>query len=403
MNDAPLFFICRKSPLLVFVLCLVTALAHPANLHSMRGPAPAPAPETVHARPASPQGHIVRMRLGGMSLRMAVDPLARSPLDQPLAVRTARLVSVRLPDPAASGERITRLVAVKMPPRPESPVLTASLAQPALPSRDAAPEREARRAPQTASDETAGVAPQNASPDGSPAPFAAGNSPLRVLTVGDSLSIGLASALEKRLANIPGVLFAKSGKVSSGLARPDFYDWEARLEELAGRYAPDVAVIMIGANDDKSLRAPSGKIIAFGGAGWDAEYARRAQNMLDIVRRHNPAAKIFWVGAPVMASADLDRHLRGILGVIKSQLARNKDAWFVETGKTLADASGRFALSLPSPTGKTVQVRYKDGVHVTPAGADLLAKACLSAIASQGLLAEAAPQRRPKLAELAEK
>ena len=66
-----------------------------------------------------------------------------------------------------------------------------------------------------------------------------------VLVAGDSLSIFLAEALRPLLAGRPGTVFTARGKVSSGLARPDFFDWEETMRQLAGSTRPDAVVIML--------------------------------------------------------------------------------------------------------------------------------------------------------------
>ena len=44
-------------------------------------------------------------------------------------------------------------------------------------------------------------------------------------------------------------------KISSGLARPDYFDWPARLTQaMAGDPRPEAVVFMVGANDDTDLR-----------------------------------------------------------------------------------------------------------------------------------------------------
>lgn len=339
---------------------VVALLAAPAPLYSMKTPAP-----------KAPASHETRMRVTAMVVRMAVNPLSRHPLDRRFEARAAAL-SPALPAAPRTlpEEQARRIASVKIPARTTPP------------SPDAMARAEAslellKNMP--------GPAPASQEPPARPDEPAA--SARSILALGDSLSIGLADALERRFAKTPGLRFAKFGKVSSGLARPDFFDWEKHAEELARQHKPDVAVIMIAANDNKTMTTPRGARVAFGRSGWNEEYGRRVQNMVDIIRRHNPEAKIFWAGAPVMADAGLDTDIMTIHGVIKAKLSRNPQAWFVDTRSALADAEGRYAQYLPSSSGKPQKIRAKDGVHLTAAGAGLLADACLEAMSRRVVLA----------------
>lgn len=196
-----------------------------------------------------------------------------------------------------------------------------------------------------------------------------------ILVVGDSLSIPLGERLETYFDLRSGVEFHRQGKVSSGLARPDFYDWEAVLQRLARAYQPDLLVVMLGTNDFKPLKVNAGSL-RFGSNAWNREYGRRVQRLIDIARAHNPRVAVYWVGAPVMGKKDLDQAVRHVNKVIQVQVERNRNSQFIDTRETLADASGRFALFANTDQGR-VKLRADDGVHLTNVGATLLADRCL--------------------------
>lgn len=196
-----------------------------------------------------------------------------------------------------------------------------------------------------------------------------------VLVVGDSLSIPLAKELRSFYGLQQGVEFHSSGKVSSGLARPDFHDWEAELERLARKHKPDLLFIMLGTNDHKSMPTDGGSL-RFGTAAWNREYARRVQRLVDIARSHNRDVVLRWVGAPVMHERSLDRGLQQINSLIARQLHGNAGCQFIDTSKTLADASGHYTQFAGTETGR-IKLRADDGVHLTRVGAAMLADRCL--------------------------
>jgi len=211
---------------------------------------------------------------------------------------------------------------------------------------------------------------------------------------GDSLSIGLASELEKTLASRPKLGFAKLGKVSSGLARPDFFDWDRHMEDLARRYRPDAVVVMLGTNDNKHLRMQDGSQIPYGTPEWNRTYMGRVQRIVDIIRAHNPTATVFWMGAPVMADPDLSRDLRHINALVRKVMASGRDCHFVDTWALFSDSAGGFAFSKPDvEAGATLRAR--DGVHLTTAGAQALAERCMAALESRIDLEASAPVGTP--------
>jgi hypothetical protein len=196
---------------------------------------------------------------------------------------------------------------------------------------------------------------------------------------GDSLSISLASELEKFLASKPGLGFTSLGKVSSGLARPDFFDWDRNMENLARRYRPDAVVVMLGTNDNKHLRQADGSQITYGTAEWDRAYSAKVKHIVEIIRSHNATATVFWLGAPVMADEDLNRDLRHINNLLRKTMASLSDCHYVDTWPVFATAGGGFAFSKPDVEGGAA-LRARDGIHLTTAGAQALAGRCLAAL-----------------------
>jgi len=196
---------------------------------------------------------------------------------------------------------------------------------------------------------------------------------------GDSLSIGLASEIEKNLSSKPGLAIVKLGRVSSGLARPDFYDWNRHMETLAAKYRPDAVVIMLGANDNKRLTLPDGTLVHFGTREWDRIYKERVRRIVGIIRSHNSTATVFWLGAPVMADEDLSRDLRRINALARKVMASCRDCHYVDTWDLFAAPGGGFAFAKPDVEGGQ-PLRTRDGVHLTAAGSQALAARCQGAL-----------------------
>ncbi|WP_300154946.1 DUF459 domain-containing protein [Solidesulfovibrio sp.] len=202
-----------------------------------------------------------------------------------------------------------------------------------------------------------------------------------VLLVGDSLSIGLGKQLDAVFANREGVRFAHLGKVSSGLANPGFFDWDAQLAAQVKAHHPDLVFIMLGANDDKPLPALGGGQAAFGTKAWDAAYAVRLTRLHAIVRAENPRASVAYIGVPVMGDPAFNALMLHVNGVIKKTAESLADASYIDVEATLADASGAYAPVARTADGNVVKLRAEDGVHISGIGSRLLAARCLEAVA----------------------
>lgn len=202
-----------------------------------------------------------------------------------------------------------------------------------------------------------------------------------LLVVGDSLSISLGEQMEAYFSRYAGrIEIQRMGKESSGLARPDFFDWEQNLEDLVRARDPGAVVIMIGANDNKPLRREQHSF-AFGTEPWRREYRRRLQHLYDICHRKNPAVRVFWIGAPIMRDPLLAQDLTLINQTIESWCRHMPACEYVSTWSVLADKDGNFIESLEDEeTGRSVSVRARDGVHLAPHGSFLLAKLAIDAI-----------------------
>jgi hypothetical protein len=313
--------------------------------------------------PASetPDSHALRLAVAPYSVRLGVDKSAVHPLSGPVAVRQDSGLG-------APGLAL-RLVSLAplAPPAPEP------APQPTSPASAPRPARE------VGVKNTTPAEPAQSAPPAPAASLAAVSPGHSLLVAGDSLSIYLADALRPLLAGRPGTSFHAKGKISSGLARPDFFNWERAMTEAATASRPDVVCIMIATNDNQTLTRPDGKKVAFGRPGWEAEYARRVRKLVELARLGNPKARVYWVGAPVMADARLNADVTAINAVIAKEIAALPGCRFVDVRRTLADADGHYAKVLPAPGG-TRTIRTPDGVHLTAYGAKLLAHAALASM-----------------------
>jgi hypothetical protein len=155
-------------------------------------------------------------------------------------------------------------------------------------------------------------------------------------------------------------------KISSGLARPDYFDWPARLTQaMAGDPHPEAVVFMVGANDYTDLRVDS-HTLARGTPEWSAEYRKRAGEVMDIVGRGG--AQFYWIGQPIMRDGARSKVAADINAAATAEAAKRPWVHFIDIWSTFTDSSGNYATFLPGPDGELVRVRQDEGIHLTRTG-----------------------------------
>lgn len=201
--------------------------------------------------------------------------------------------------------------------------------------------------------------------------------PLRLWVAGDSLAEVPGQALE-RLAGALDVVGVES-RLSTGLARPDLYNWFTRLQVAPRTLRPKVAVLSFGADDahDYMTGVPTGKTIGpLGSPSWVAEYRRR----VDGVTRELAADGIFvvWLGLPIPDGAGFRRSYPVVNRILESVVrAHPTTATYIDTWDMLAGAHGQYTPYLREH-GTLTLMRLPDGVHYTQAAGDLIAAQVLA-------------------------
>lgn len=183
--------------------------------------------------------------------------------------------------------------------------------------------------------------------------------PLRVLVAGDSLVGWIAPALEQELPAGDPVQVIDDWKGSTGLVRPDFFDWPARIEQDMAEHDPDVVVLGFGGNDTQNLTTDDG-ILQLGTPEWEAEYQRRIGEVLDLIEA--PGRTVYWIGLPLTTS-DAIETLRPVLS--RALRAEAKDRpWvhLIDTRDALAP-DGTFTSQLPGDDGELVTTMAPDQIH----------------------------------------
>ena len=195
--------------------------------------------------------------------------------------------------------------------------------------------------------------------------------PLVVGVIGDSLTEQIGPTLIQRLGRpgVPGEAF-HDFTYSSGLSRPDFYDWPARAAQLMAEEDPDIWVVMVGANDGQDVIDDDGQFRQLGTDEWEAIYRSRIGGLMDQLTADGRA--VIWIGQPVMRDTEFDERMAYLSSLYQSEAAERAYVSFVDARRVFAAEDGRYADYLPAGDGSLSQMRLGDGIHLTRSGAERL-------------------------------
>jgi hypothetical protein len=205
--------------------------------------------------------------------------------------------------------------------------------------------------------------------------------PLRVLIVGDSIGLDMGGALQSDLAGTGVVTAALDGKESTGLTRPDYFNWPAELASDLHTDNPQVVVIMMGANDAQDFLGPPDT--PYTSPQWNALYSQRVQQFMQIAQ--SGGAEVIWVGMPPMQNPSLSAQMADIDALDKNQAAGSKPPiTFISTWKSLGTPTGGYTAFVTNASGQIVNTRTPDGIHLTPGGSQVVAQQVIAQMVTEG-------------------
>jgi hypothetical protein len=196
---------------------------------------------------------------------------------------------------------------------------------------------------------------------------------LRLYIAGDSQAQGFGESLE-RLAGGTGVVTPTLDfKVSSGLTRPDFFDWPKRLQEQVRKIRPDVVVVDFGGNDAQPIKTDDGKQYDVTDPQWLVEYAKRVGQTMDFLS--SDGRKVIWVGTPNARDEAFTQRLAVLRQAFQQEAAKRPNVAFVDTWAMFQSPSGGYADFIVDDDGEAKLMRQDDGFHLNLDGANKLARA----------------------------
>ena len=205
---------------------------------------------------------------------------------------------------------------------------------------------------------------------------ATAQNPAKVFIVGDSDAGTFGPYLQTLLDGTGVVTTELDYKVSSGLARPDFFDWPAEIDAKLPEVDPDIVVATFGGNDAQGLSVANGDFIVgdpvANEAEWVAEYSERAGAVMDQLRAGGRT--VIWVGIPNDDNPDVSARMAIQDKAARAAAAERPDVIFIDTWKRFSGRAGGWAEFVIDPRdGEGKDVRADDGFHLNQTGAEILA------------------------------
>ncbi len=176
-------------------------------------------------------------------------------------------------------------------------------------------------------------------------------------------------ALEDVLSGDARVQTARRGKSSTGLARPDFFDWMVEGPKQVELHDPHVVIVILGGNDGQDLLRTTGRArVHWGSKAWPGAYAGRLTALAESLSKGR--RKVVFLGLPLMDRPRLEKKLRLIRGVQEQAFAGDSVATYVDTRSCFLSKTGKPLKQVQVPGYKTPQpLRQEDGIHLTVPGA----------------------------------
>ncbi|MBU6328558.1 MAG: DUF459 domain-containing protein [Acidobacteria bacterium] len=207
------------------------------------------------------------------------------------------------------------------------------------------------------------------------------SAPLHLWVGGDSITQTLGASLQRVLATTGVFTSTLDYHVSTGLARPDYFNWPEHLvRDVLPKDQPSVLVMMFGANDGQNMTDRQGRGLTRGSPEWLAEYRRRVAATMDLLKSPTDDRLTIWCGPPPMGPGTKVRGMDEIAHIVWSEAQTRPWIQYFDTWPFLSDDELRYVLEAPSADGQRRVLRQADDVHMSVAGADRVAWAILARI-----------------------
>ena len=180
----------------------------------------------------------------------------------------------------------------------------------------------------------------------------------RILVIGDALAGGLGAGLGRMAEPETRFEIVNRFQETSGMARPEVYDWAESLPKIMEGKEFDAVVVLMGANDRQTIREGDFRFV-FNTPAWTAAYEVMLDRLLDVL--NGAGVKVFWVSIPPMGDAKYDADMQ-ILAALQKQEVQGKGQIYVDLRPAFLTPDGAYTDKGPDDTGEVRKLRSRDGV-----------------------------------------
>ncbi len=197
---------------------------------------------------------------------------------------------------------------------------------------------------------------------------AQGDPQQRILVFGDSQAQGLAGGVQRYYRGDKEHRVLDRSKISTGLVPRSNYDWPVQARGIASAEHADIAFALFGANDRPPVRI-GGRMDPGLVQRFSDTYGARVAEIAGCFKQNR--VPLVWVGHPIVRDAAFNEDM-ALLNDIFSTRVAEAGAPFLSTWDAFKGPDGAFAIYGRGVDGQTTRLRADDGVHMTPAGYDMI-------------------------------
>ncbi|MCP4224907.1 MAG: DUF459 domain-containing protein [Actinomycetia bacterium] len=218
---------------------------------------------------------------------------------------------------------------------------------------------------------------------------------LRLWAGGDSLGEYVGNQLLFPISDDGLTDVQLSYHISTGLARPDYFDWLAEVQGLMDEPSPPEALVfMVGGNDDQNMLRDS-EVLDVGSEPWYTEYRRRVATFMDTSSTISGSSHLYWIGLPPMREVRRETISVEINEILSAEADARPWVTFVDIYTLFTGPDGGFQAQLIDEEGKQRVARAPDGVHITFTGSTWVAYQVWGAIEDRWDLPEETTDGEP--------
>jgi len=198
----------------------------------------------------------------------------------------------------------------------------------------------------------------------------------RLLVIGDQMAGGMGAGITRMADGDTTIEVVNRFNESSGLSRPEIYDWASAIPKMAEGKNFTAAFVLMGLNDRRDMRSGD-KMLRFGTPEWAALYKQRLDAVLDALGQQQ--IKVFWMGEPPMGDAALDADMLAVTALEKERVVA-KGGVFIDLRAPFLGVDGKYNERGPDDTGADRRLRESDGITFFRVGNNRLGQIALAAL-----------------------